>query len=107
MKKFIRVLIKEPGKAAEMRMIENTLESLQKIVGGYIETVTMFVDLVVICNEEGRIKEMPFNCELFGVDFVGTIILAGVDGEEFGDAPMDEETWREYFPRLFDEDAQR
>ncbi len=107
MRKFIRVLIKEPGKAAELRTIENTLESLQKIVGGKIETVTMFTDLVVICNEEGRIKEMPFNCKLLGVDFVGTIILAGVDGEEFGDSPEDEKAWRRFFPRLFDAEAQR
>lgn len=105
MKKFIRVLIKEPGKAAEMRTIENTLESLQKIVGGYIETVTMFADLVVICNEEGRINGMPFNCEICGADFVGPIILAGVDGEEFGDSPKDEDGWRRLFPRLFDAEA--
>lgn len=107
MKKFIRVLIKEPGKAAEMRTIENTLEALQKIVGGYIETVTMFADLVVICNEEGRINAMPFNCELLGVDFFGTIILAGVDGEDFGDSPKDEEVWRRLLPRLFDAEARR
>lgn len=105
MKKFIRVLIKEPGKAAEMRTIENTLESLQKIVGGYIETVTMFVDLVVICNEEGWINGMPFNCDLLGDPFFGTIIFAGVDGEEFDDSPEDEEGWRRLLPRLFDEEA--
>ena len=105
MKKFIRVLIKEPGKAAEMRTIENTLESLQKIVGGYIETVTMFADLVIICNEEGRIKRMPLNCEICGVDFVGPIILAGVDGEDFGDSPKDEEGWRRLLPSLFDAEA--
>lgn len=105
MKKFIRVLVKEPGKAAEMRTIENTLESLQKIVGGNIETVTMFADLVIICNEEGRINGMPFNCEICGADFVGPIILAGVDGEEFGDSPKDEEGWRRLLPRLFDAEA--
>lgn len=105
MKKFIRVLIKEPGKTAEMRTIENTLESLQKIVGGYIETVTMFADLVVICNEEGRINAMPFNCQFLGSLFFGTIILAGVDGEEFDDSPKVEEEWRRLIPSLFDAEA--
>ena len=42
---------------------------------------------VVICNEEGRLKNLPHNCDLFGISFVGTIIFAGVDGEEFADLP--------------------
>ncbi len=101
MKKFIRVLIKEPGKAAEMRTIENTLESLQKIVGGYIETVTMFADLVVICNEEGRIYGLPFNCEFCNVDFCGPIVFVGVDGEEFDDFPVSEDAFRRIAPGVW------
>ena len=103
MEKYIRVLIKEPGKAAEVRTIENSLEELQKIVGGYIETVTMFSDIVIICNEEGRIQNLPYNCEILGEGFVGTIILAGVDGEDFADAPKKEEEWRRLLPSLFSE----
>lgn len=44
MDKKIRVLVKEPGKEAELREIPNTLEDLQCIVGGYIETVTFAED---------------------------------------------------------------
>lgn len=33
----ITVVVAEPGKAAEVREIPNTLEALQDIVGGYIE----------------------------------------------------------------------
>ena len=67
--------------------IDNTLKALQDNVGGYIETVTLASDLVIICNEEGRIKRLPYNCTIAGVDFVGTILAVGVDGEEFCDIP--------------------
>ena len=83
----IRVIIKEPGKPAYEKEIDNDLRSLQKIVGGYIETVTLCEDLTIICNEEGRIDGLPYNCDIMGVSFVGTIIIAGIDGCEFADAP--------------------
>lgn len=83
----IRVIVKEPGKSPEIRWVDNTLEALQKIVGGLIETVTLATDLVTICNEEGRIMDLPDNCTLYGFNFVGPIIIAGVDGCEFADVP--------------------
>ena len=49
--------------------------------------MTLTSDVVIICNEEGRLKNLPYNCDLFGVSLVGTIIFAGVDGEEFADLP--------------------
>lgn len=51
--------------------IGNTLEALQKEVGGYIETVTMFTDMAIICNEEGRLMGMEHNLEFAGIEFVG------------------------------------
>ena len=81
----MRALVKEPGKTAVIRDIENELKELQRIVGGYIETVTLTSDAVVICNEEGRLSGLPYNCEICGVDFVGTIALVGVKGDEFTD----------------------
>ena len=92
--------MKEPGKSGEVREIENTLEALQKIVGGYIETVTLLSDLVIICNEEGRILNLPYNCNICGVEFVGTIIFAGIDGEDFGDVPVREDNLGKLFPEV-------
>ena len=84
----IRVIIKRPGdQYANYKWIDNTLGAMQKIVGGYIETVTVFEDLVIICNEEGRLRGLEPNCEICGADFVGPIILAGIKGEEFADVP--------------------
>lgn len=93
----IKIIVKEPGKRSEMRIVENSLESMQKLVGGYIETVTLLEDLVLICNEEGKINDSPFNCNILGESFFGTLVFAGVDGEEFSDIRLTED---EFF-RIF------
>lgn len=72
--------------------IPNTLEALQKEVGGYIETVTLSPGCVMIVDEEGRLKDKPFNrkaSDLSGVDIVGDALIVGVEGEEFTDVPED------------------
>lgn len=83
MEKEMRVLVKEPGKAAELREIPNTLEALQGIVGGYIETVWLSDNSVLVCNEEGKLQGLPVNFRIFGDVIVGTALFAGVSGEEF------------------------
>lgn len=83
MDKKIRVLVKEPGKEAELRDIPNTLKALQNAVGGYIETMWLEDSCVIICNEEGKLQGLPPNFLLMGDLIVGTAVLAGVDGEEF------------------------
>ena len=81
----MKVIYKAPGCQPEPRDIPNTLEELQAAVGGYIETVTIASDVVIICNEEGRLQGLPHNCRIFGVDFFGPILIAGVDEDEFSD----------------------
>lgn len=92
--KKISVLIKDPGKLPRHVWVSNRLENLQKIVGGPIETVTLADNCVIICNEEGRLIDLPYNCRFCGVDFVGTIILVGIKGDEFADAPGDLNLWK-------------
>ena len=80
----ILAVIKEPGQAPRLEpLFENSLESFQGAVGGYIETVTYSKGFVIICNEEGRLKGLPFNVEIGGVGFVGTILAVGMKGDEF------------------------
>lgn len=80
----ILVVIKEPGQAPKVEpLFTNTLEAFQEAVGGWIETVTVTEDMVIICNEEGQQRGLPFNVNVFGVDFAGTVIVAGVKGDEF------------------------
>lgn len=76
-------IIKQPGEPAKRIEIENTLEALQKAVGGYIETVTILEDVTLICNEEGRLMELPYNMEFLGIHFVGPVLVVGRAEDEF------------------------
>ena len=83
----MKAIRKEPGCAPELIDIDNTLAALQTEIGGYLETVTIASDAVVICNEDGVLLGMPYNCRFVGVDFVGTILVVGRNKDEFCDAP--------------------
>ena len=82
----MKAIRKKPGAQPEIIEVENTLKALQAEVGGYIETVSI-ADVVIICNEEGRLCGLPYNCRFFGVDFVGTILVVGRNKDEFCDVP--------------------
>lgn len=79
------VLRKNPGQDFESIDIPNTLEALQKEVEGYIEVVPIGNDAVIICNEEGRLIGLPYNTQVGDYSFVGTILIAGTNGEELTD----------------------
>ena len=107
MGRMISALIKRPGEIPRHVNVSNTLEALQKNVGGYIETVTLNSpltnrNLVLICDEEGRLKGKPYNCNIFGIDFVGEILIVGQDGEEFADLPMTWDGMKRIFPQLWE-----
>ena len=75
---------KRPGEGWELIEVENTLEALQKQVGGYIETVSFMKNTCIICNEEGLLIGLPVNVFL-DYPLRGTLLIVGVDGEEFCD----------------------
>lgn len=90
----MRVIQKVPGRWPEVVEIENDLKALQQAVGGWIETVTLPYGLCVICNEEGRLMDLPFNTIFAGIPLVGTFLVVGTKGEDFADVP------EEYVPKL-------
>ena len=96
MKDKLRVIRKEPNQDPEIIVIDDTLKAMQKEVLGYIESVTIATDTVVICNEEGLLIGLPPNCDFGSHSFVGTILVVGTDGEEFADIP-DERFWMKQF----------
>lgn len=100
---FISALVKRPGEPPRHVNVSNSLEALQKNVGGYIEAVTIAKDLVIVCNEEGLLRNLPYNCRICGVDFVGTILMVGRDGEEFADLPCTWQELKKLFPQLWTE----
>lgn len=84
----IKAMIKNPGEGWEAREIDNNLKAMQDIVGGYIETVNVRDDLVLIVNEEGVLHELESNLYVRGCWIRGTVIAVGVDGENFADCPL-------------------
>lgn len=102
MTKNIKILMKKPGEKAAVVEPANDLAALQHLVGGYIETVTITSDLVVICNEEGRLLGLPYNTKIYNVEFVGTILLAGVRRDSFADLPVDVSAIKTLLPQLWE-----
>ncbi len=79
----IKCLLVEPYELPKEIIIDNTLEAKQKIVGGDIECVYLQNndDVVLICNEEGKINGMKLNREI-GYDIIaGPFLVVGDDYE--------------------------
>ena len=84
----IKVIIKRPDEEfGHVCNISNSLENLQKTVGGYIEAVPLTDEIVMICNEDGNLRQLEHNFFLPFDWIVGTAIICGVDGDEFSDIP--------------------
>lgn len=57
----MRVIVKKVHKQPEVREIKNELSVLQELVGGYIEVVRVDNDVLLICNEEGKLQGLQPN----------------------------------------------
>ena len=98
----IKVIIKRPDEEyGHTTWISNTLKNLQKTVEGHIETVMLLPDrdLMMICNEDGKNIGLDRNFRIgfapFQETIVGTVIICGSDGEEFGDIPISMKEWKQ------------
>ena len=86
----MRVLVVEPGKRPIVKEIETGLEPLQKAVGGLIEAVYPFEEPVaIVCNEEGKLLELPLNRALLDENgsiydiIAGTFLVVGLTEDNF------------------------
>lgn len=62
----LSVLLVEPGKYPQMIEMEDSLEAMQRIVGGDIEEFMPYMDEVaIICNEEGKMNGLPPNRAIY------------------------------------------
>lgn len=108
---LIQVVLCEPRKKARIATINNTLASLQQIVGGYIEAVYPFDDPVaIICNEEGKINGLELNRALRDESgrlydiLAGAFLIVGLGEEDFTSLmPEYQEKYRALFeyPEVF------
>lgn len=81
MEERITVLVVKPNDIPRVKEINNTLKGLQDIVKGHIECLYPWPDVVIICDEEGKLKGLRPNRFIKGQLIVGTFIIAGNDGK--------------------------
>ena len=62
----MRIIYKAPGKPPEERDVKNEPHELQELVGGNMETVKINKAVLAVVNEEGIIRNLPYNCMLLG-----------------------------------------
>ena len=109
----MRILVVEPERRPEVREIDGSLKSMQDVVGGWIQALFPFDEpLALICNDEGKLLNLPANRglrdkngQLYDI-VVGTFFLCGasVDCDHFSSlTPEQIERYRErfYTPEMF------
>lgn len=60
----MKAVVKKVGQIGEVVEVENTLDTWQGIVGGWIQTFPLTSDMLIICNEEGKLKGLEPNVEI-------------------------------------------
>lgn len=92
----LRVLVVEPERTPYVKEIPHTLESLQQEVGGLIEVIYPYADLVgLVCNEEGKLLGLPLNRALIDGNgqmydvICGTFLVTGLGAEDLASLPPD------------------
>lgn len=101
----IRILRIEPKLSPIVKEMKCDFDSLVKEVGGFIEIVHPFKDTNVVCiiDDEGRLKQLPFNIYLGGHAMFGPIVIARESSDpddDFGFVGLTAEDvvkYREYF----------
>lgn len=79
----MRVLYKKVGENPVVKIINASLEAKQELVGGLIEVVP-YEDVLIICNEEGKILNMSPNV-VFDYDYIAGDFFVIGDDYEHGD----------------------
>lgn len=79
----MRILVVEPERSPEVREIDDSLKVMQDIVGGLIQPIYFDDSVALICNDEGKLMNLPANRGLRGKDgqifdiVSGTFFLCG------------------------------
>lgn len=106
----ITVLVVEPERKPYTKIIDNTLESLQREVGGNIQAIYPFEDVAIICDEEAKLNSKPLNRslrdssgEIYDI-IAGTFLVVGLTEDNFGSLSDEQmKKYSRYFemPELF------
>ena len=106
MQRNIRVLVVEPNMLPYEKVIPNRLKDKQEIVGGNIEYTRVDNDgsALLICNEEGKIRGLPYNRDIGHDVIAGTFLIVGDDPDIGEDRSLTDEQVEKYKAR-FDRDS--
>ena len=92
----MRVIMVEPRKTAYVTEIGDDLRSMQKAVGGLIQAVYPFDELIsIVCNEEAKIIGLPPNRALYDENdevydiICGAFFVCGLSDDNFDSIPDD------------------
>lgn len=110
----MKILKIDPGEKPKVMEIDGDLESMQAVVGGFIEAIYPFDDAVaLICNGEAKLDGMepnralrnPKNGEIYDV-VCGPMFLCGApaDSDSFTDLTPEQLTYYQNYyeaPELF------
>ncbi|RKI68160.1 DUF3846 domain-containing protein [bacterium 1xD42-67] len=108
----MRVLVVEPESRPEVREINDSLKEMQGIVGGLIQPIYLDDSVALVCNDEGRLMNLPANRGLRNKDgqmydiVFGTFFLCGApaDSDHFTSLTTEQiEQYRKMFytPEMF------
>ena len=98
----MKILIVEPERHPRIEEIPHTLEAMQQTVGGYIEITYPWRDpIALVCDEEGMLKQLPFNRLVAPQSAIfGSFFLCGIGEEDLTALP--EELAEKYMRLLYD-----
>lgn len=94
----IKVLMVEPMKHPEVVLLENNLKDLQEAVGGLIEIINLEEDICLLCNDEGKLIDLPGNRRIGDDIIAGVFYICGSDEENLCSLANDK---LEYYRDLF------
>ena len=77
--KQIKIVFVAVGESPVVMVMENKLEAMQKLVGGYIEILEIAEGLDLVCNEEGKLDGLKPNHVVGDDIIVGDFFVTRVD----------------------------
>lgn len=80
---MIKVIHFVQGNPTLKEINENSLEELQSLVGGHIETYTMPNEAICVCNEDGKLRGLYANIRIGSEIIHGDCFICRANEEEF------------------------
>lgn len=78
----MKILSFEKGKEPEIKEIDGSLKSMKEIIEGYIETIYLGNKLILVCNEEGKLRRLEPTLKLDNNYIYGNCFICEVYNDE-------------------------